>query len=73
MATVLLLTLNQKEFHSVQNQKENRHHDHILFNVKENKNIVFSAIEIENKSVFLLFLPSLVYTRLPINNASKPE
>ena len=41
--TVLLLILNQIEFHLVQNRKENCHHDHIPFNVKGNGNIVFSA------------------------------
>ena len=33
------------EFHLVSNQKENCHHDHILFNVKGNGNIVFSVQE----------------------------
>ena len=31
------------EFHLVHNRKENCHHDHILFNVKGNGNIVFSV------------------------------
>ena len=31
------------DFHFVQNRKENCHHDHILFNVKGNGNIVFSV------------------------------
>ena len=39
--TVFLSILNQIEFHSVQNRKENRHHDYIPFNVKGN--IVFSV------------------------------
>ena len=32
------------EFHLVQNRKENCHHDHIPFDLKENGNIVFSVI-----------------------------
>ena len=32
--------LNQMEIHLVQDRKENCHHDHIPFNVKENGNIV---------------------------------
>ena len=31
------------EIHLVQNRKENCHHDHIPFNMKENGNIVFSV------------------------------
>ena len=31
------------EYHLVQNQKENCHHDHIPFNMKGNGNIVFSV------------------------------
>ena len=42
MVTVFLSISNQLEFHLVQNQKENCHHDHIRFNVKGNGNIVFS-------------------------------
>ena len=36
-------TLNQIEFHLVLNRKENCHHDHIPFDVKRNRNIVFSV------------------------------
>ena len=35
--------LNQMEIHLVQNRKENCHHDHILFNLKGNGNIIFSV------------------------------
>ena len=35
--------LNQIEFHLVQNWKKNRHHDHIPFNVKGNRILVFSV------------------------------
>ena len=42
VVTVFLSILNQIEFHLIQNRKENCHHDHIPFNVKENGNIVFS-------------------------------
>ena len=40
---VFLSILDQMGFHLVKNRKENRHHDHIPFNVKENGNIVFSV------------------------------
>ena len=43
VVTVFLSILNQMEFHSVQNQKENCHHDLIPFNEKGNGNIVFSV------------------------------
>ena len=43
VATAPSPTLNQIEFHLVQNQKENCHHDPIPFNVKGNGNIVFSV------------------------------
>ena len=43
VVTVLLSILTQMKFHSVQNRKENCHHDHIPFNVKGNENIVFSV------------------------------
>ena len=43
MVTVFLSILNQMEFHLVENQKENCHHDHIPFNGKGNVNIVFSV------------------------------
>ena len=35
--------LNQKDFHLVQNRKENCHHDHIPFNVKGKGNKVSSV------------------------------
>ena len=35
--------LNQMDFHLAQNRKENCHHNHIPFIVKENGNIVFSV------------------------------
>ena len=41
--TVFFTILNQMEFHLVQNRKEKRHHGHIPFNVKGNRNIVFSV------------------------------
>ena len=44
MVMVFLSILNRMEFHSVQNRKENCHNDHIPFNVKGNRNIVFSVI-----------------------------
>ena len=37
---MIVVTVNQMEFHFVQNQKENCHHDHIPFNVKANANSV---------------------------------
>ena len=43
VVTVLLLILNQMEFHLVQNRKENCHHDHIPFNVRGNGILVFSV------------------------------
>ena len=43
VVTVLLLILNQMEFHLVQNRKGNCHHDHISFNMKGNGNLVFSV------------------------------
>ena len=41
VVTVFHLSLNQIEFHLVQNLKESYHHDHIPLNMKEN--IVFSV------------------------------
>ena len=41
VVTVFLSIMNQMDFHLVQNRKENCHHDHIPFNVKGNRNIVF--------------------------------
>ena len=41
--TVFLSIFNQMDSYLVQNRKENCHHDHIPFNVKENGNIVFSV------------------------------
>ena len=41
--TVFLSILNQMELHFVQNLKENRHHDHIPFDLKEIGNIIFSV------------------------------
>ena len=35
--------MNRMEFHLIQNQKQNCHHDHIPFNLKGNGNIVFSV------------------------------
>ena len=43
VVTVFLSILTQMEFHLVQNRKENCHHDHIPFNLKGNRNIVFSV------------------------------
>ena len=43
VVTVFLSVLKQIKFCLVQNRKENRHHDHIPFNVKGNRNIVFSV------------------------------
>ena len=43
VVTVFLSISNQMEFHLIQNWKENRHHDHIPFNLKGNVNIVFSV------------------------------
>ena len=43
MVTVFLSILNQMDFHVVQNQKENCHHDRIPFNLKGNESIVFSV------------------------------
>ena len=64
VVTVFLSILNQMEFHSVQNRKENCHHDHIKFNLKE-KGIILSermpkcpvwwALQIENSSRLLIF------------------
>ena len=43
MVTVFLSILNELEFQLVQNRKENCRHDHIPFNLKGNRNIVFSV------------------------------
>jgi len=43
LVTGFLSILNQMEIHLVQNRKENRHYDHISFNVKGDENIVFSV------------------------------
>ena len=43
VVTVFYSILNQMEFYLVQNGMETCHHDHILFNVKGNGNIVFSV------------------------------
>ena len=43
VVTAFLSILNQREFHLVQNRKENCHHDHIPFNVKGIGSIVFSV------------------------------
>ena len=40
---MIVVILNQMEFHLVHNRKENCRHDHISFNVKGNGNIVFSV------------------------------
>ena len=40
LVTVFLSILNEMELHLVQYQKENRHHDHIPFNLKGNGRIV---------------------------------
>ena len=42
MVIVFLSILNQIEFHLVHNRKENCHHDHIPFNLKEIGSIGFS-------------------------------
>ena len=55
MVTVFLLILSQMEFHLFQNLKGNCHHDHILFNVKGNRNLVFSVytfVKGEQKSLW---------------------
>jgi len=39
--TVFLSIFNHMDFHLVQNRKENCHHDHILWNFKENENLFF--------------------------------
>ena len=42
VVTVLLSIFNQMEFHLVEKmRKENYHHDHIQFNLKENGNVFF--------------------------------
>ena len=43
METVFVSIFNQLEFHLVQNRKEHSHHDYIPFNVKGNRNLVFSV------------------------------
>ena len=40
---VFFSILNQMEFHLVQNRKDNYYHDHIPFNVKENRILVYSV------------------------------
>ena len=45
VVTVILSILNRMEFHSVQNRKDNCHHDHIPFNVNGNGSIVFSVYD----------------------------
>ena len=43
VVTVFLSIVNQIEFHFVQNEMENCHHKHVTFNLKGNRNIVFSV------------------------------
>ena len=43
LVTVFLSILNQLEIHLVQNWKKNCHHDHIRFNLKGNRILVFSV------------------------------
>ena len=43
VVTVFLSISSQMEFHLVQNQKENIHHDHNPFNMKGNGILVFSV------------------------------
>ena len=43
--------LSQMEFHLVQNQKENCHHDHIPFNVKGNGKYSFHSVH-SQKSIY---------------------
>ena len=49
VVTVFLSILNQMEFHLAKNRKENRHHNHIPFNVKGNGNIFFLSFQFERK------------------------
>ena len=58
VVTVFLLILNQMEFHLVQNRKENCHHDYIPFNVKGNRNIVFSVYAVSIRRGFQNSLPA---------------
>ena len=49
--------LNQMQFHLVQNQKENCHHDLIPFNIKGNGNIVLSVQKLASLGIMgLLFI-----------------
>ena len=57
MVTVFLSILNQMEFQLVQNRKENRHHYHIPFNLKRNRNIVFAVIRRTKVRVLWQWLP----------------
>ena len=52
--------LNQMEFHLVQNRKQNCHHDHIPFNVKGNRNIVFSVWKRRPGGIYVL---GVIYVR----------
>ena len=47
VVTLILSILNQIDFHLVQNQKQNCHHDHIPFNLKGNGILVFSVYNAE--------------------------
>ena len=51
VVTVFLSNLNQMDFHLVQNRKENYHHDHIPFNLKGNRILVFSVWLIRTHSI----------------------
>ena len=41
LVTVFLLIMNPTEFQYVHNQKENRHYDHLPFNLKDIRNSLF--------------------------------
>ena len=45
VVTSFLSIMSQMQIHLVQNRKENCHHDHIPFNLKENEILVFSVYE----------------------------
>ena len=63
MVTVFYSILNQMEFYFVKNRKENCHHDHITFNVKGNRNIVFSVYDVN--IYYIMSADRCVWERFP--------
>ena len=77
VVTVFFSILNQMEFHSVQNRKENSHHDHIPFNLNGNRMRVFSVQRKQGNwqvvHFVLYFFPSIKFCRKQLRNAAERE